>query len=153
MIERWKCVGYCVHCSADQDESTFSEEWGHFEKSNDGCWVRADSAIARIATLSAEVMHYTAGTPHPRVTELEAALAAALETIKRLDFQSETSSESPWVITKKQAIEPTPEAADAFWKYWRENGESHRHGYYESTWGAINAALNASTDQSATEPK
>ena len=33
------------------------------------------------------------------------------------------------------------EAADAFWKYWRENGETHKHGYYESTWGAINRAL------------
>lgn len=32
-------------------------------------------------------------------------------------------------------------AADAFWTYWRENGETHKHGYYESTWGAINAAL------------
>ena len=33
------------------------------------------------------------------------------------------------------------EAADAFWEYWQENGETHKHGYYESTWGAINAAL------------
>ena len=33
------------------------------------------------------------------------------------------------------------EAADAFWKYWDENGETHKYGYYESTWGAINAAL------------
>ena len=32
-------------------------------------------------------------------------------------------------------------AADAFWNYWRENGETHKHGYYESTWGAINAAI------------
>ncbi len=32
-------------------------------------------------------------------------------------------------------------AADAFWKYWKENGVPHKHGYYESTWGAINAAL------------
>jgi hypothetical protein len=32
-------------------------------------------------------------------------------------------------------------AADAFWKYWKENGETHKHGYYESTWGAINAAI------------
>lgn len=39
------------------------------------------------------------------------------------------------------AIRPTHEAADAFWKYWRENGDTHKHGYYESTWGAINAAL------------
>jgi len=33
------------------------------------------------------------------------------------------------------------EAADAFWRYWEENGVPHKHGYYESTWGAINAAL------------
>lgn len=33
------------------------------------------------------------------------------------------------------------EACDAFWKYWEENGETHKHGYYESTWGAINAYL------------
>jgi hypothetical protein len=26
---------------------------------------------------------------------------------------------------------PTHEAADAFWAYWRENGETHRHGYYD----------------------
>ena len=38
-------------------------------------------------------------------------------------------------------INPSHEAADAFWKYWRENGETGKHGYYESTWGAINAAL------------
>lgn len=42
---------------------------------------------------------------------------------------------------KNMALNPTHEAADAFWKYWRENGETHKHGYYESTWGAINAAL------------
>jgi hypothetical protein len=61
-----------------------------------------------------------------------------------IPYTAETACESPWVITKKQAIEPTHEAADAFWKYWRENGDTHKHGYYESTWGAINAALNAS---------
>lgn len=33
------------------------------------------------------------------------------------------------------------EACDAFWKYWQENGVPHEHGYYESTWGAINVAL------------
>lgn len=33
------------------------------------------------------------------------------------------------------------EAADAFWEYWKANGETHRHGYYESTWGAINRAI------------
>ena len=33
------------------------------------------------------------------------------------------------------------EAANAFWNYWNANGETHKRGYYESTWGAINAAL------------
>lgn len=32
-------------------------------------------------------------------------------------------------------------AADAFWQYWKANGETHKHGYYESTWGAINQAV------------
>lgn len=32
-------------------------------------------------------------------------------------------------------------AADAFWEYWNANGETHKRGYYESTWGAINRAL------------
>jgi hypothetical protein len=32
-------------------------------------------------------------------------------------------------------------AADAFWGYWNENGETHKRGYYESTWGAINRAI------------
>ena len=38
-------------------------------------------------------------------------------------------------------IKPTHEAADAFWDYWERCGSTHEHGYYESTWGAINAAL------------
>jgi hypothetical protein len=41
-------------------------------------------------------------------------------------------------------INPTHEAADAFWKRWSEVGETHKRGYYESTWSAINAALAAS---------
>ena len=40
-------------------------------------------------------------------------------------------------------LNPTHEAADAFWASWRENGETHRHGYYESTWRAVNAAIKA----------
>lgn len=35
------------------------------------------------------------------------------------------------------------EVADAFWKAWKENGESGRHGYYESTWISIRAAITA----------
>jgi len=39
------------------------------------------------------------------------------------------------------AVNPEARAADAFWQYWRENGETHKHGYYESTWDAINRAI------------
>lgn len=38
-------------------------------------------------------------------------------------------------------IVPIYAAVDAFWDHWRKNGETHKHGFYESTWGAINAAL------------
>jgi len=50
------------------------------------------------------------------------------------------------VKLKKQAktIAPTHETADAFWRYWNKYGETHKHGYYEATWGAINAALQES---------
>lgn len=51
-------------------------------------------------------------------------------------------SKDNWIPTAQKCIEPTHEAADAFWAYWKENGETGKHGYYESTWGAINAALN-----------
>ncbi len=33
------------------------------------------------------------------------------------------------------------EAAEEFWRVWNENGETHKHGFYESTWMAIWAAL------------
>lgn len=60
MIERWKCVGYCRHCSANEDDSTFSKEWGHFEKSDEGVWVRADSAMEAITKLQDEIKWYRA---------------------------------------------------------------------------------------------
>ena len=34
-------------------------------------------------------------------------------------------------------------AADAFWAYWNKSGASREHGYYESTWSAIRAAIAA----------
>jgi len=55
-----------------------------------------------------------------------------------LDYVAALRSEP---VGAELAINPTGEAADAFWRYWKANGETHKHGYYESTWGAINAAL------------
>lgn len=36
--------------------------------------------------------------------------------------------------------------ADAFWKSWEVNGVQHKHGYYESTWIALRAAIRASKE-------
>ena len=33
--------------------------------------------------------------------------------------------------------------ADEFWRAWNENGERHKHGFYESTWMSLRAALTA----------
>jgi hypothetical protein len=33
------------------------------------------------------------------------------------------------------------EGCTAFWDHWKENGESDKHGFYESTWGAVRAYL------------
>lgn len=45
----------------------------------------------------------------------------------------------------------THAAADAFWRVWRQNGETHKHGYYESTWMAVDAALCMTEEQEPQE--
>lgn len=66
-------------------------------------------------------------------------------TPENLRSYEQRRADDPMIVLEEETmapkINPTHEAADAFWKYWAENGETHRHGYYESTWGAINAAL------------
>ena len=47
-------------------------------------------------------------------------------------------------MSENLLVRPIHEVADAFWDYWRENGETHKHGHYEATWGALNAALGVS---------
>ena len=48
---------------------------------------KADARIreleTRVSTLTAEVMHYTAGTPHPRVAQLEALVNRAIGVCQR----------------------------------------------------------------------
>lgn len=41
---------------------------------------------------------------------------------------------------------PKHESVDAFWKEWNRVGEPHKHGVYESTWMAFNAAVEALND-------
>lgn len=52
-----------------------------------------------------------------------------------------SSAADPLAIALNTMHRDCHKAADAFWKYWEENGETHKRGYYESTWGAINRAL------------
>jgi hypothetical protein len=85
MVERWKCVGYCVHCSADQDDSTFSKEWGHFEKASDGAWVRADTALALAAELA------ECRNSRQREHDLRVTIAGELESFK-IRYQDEVNA-------------------------------------------------------------
>ncbi len=89
MVERWKCVGYCVHCPVEPDDSTFSKEWGHFEKSNSGTWVRADSALARLREIEAELAECR--NSRQREHDLRVALAGELESFK-IRYQDEVNA-------------------------------------------------------------
>ncbi len=68
-----------------------------------------------------------------RVEELTSQLAERDREITRLREEAKS--------TKKRLQQH--HVADAFWKSWALNGETHRHGYYESTWMAIHAAIDA----------
>ena len=45
------------------------------------------------------------------------------------------------------------QVADTFWRVWNENGEPHKHGFYESTWMAIDAALAELDKETAQQDK
>ncbi|MCP5004664.1 MAG: hypothetical protein GY941_12110 [Planctomycetes bacterium] len=42
---------------------------------------------------------------------------------------------------KKTIVCPSRRACAAFWKSWEENGETRKHGDYESTWMAVRAYM------------
>ena len=44
-------------------------------------------------------------------------------------------------MPNQATIKPNREAADAFWAYWEEHREAGDESGYDSTIGAINAAL------------
>jgi hypothetical protein len=74
-----------VHCCADSDDSTFSREWGHFEKSSDGAWVRADAALALAAELA------ECRISRQREHDLRVTLAGELESFK-IRYQDEVNA-------------------------------------------------------------
>lgn len=69
-----------------------------------------------------------------KITAALEAIHRALETLPTMDIPKER-------LALNVRHQDCHKAADAFWDYWKENGETHKHGYYESTWGAINRAL------------
>ena len=76
------------------------------------------------------------------MTELQLQRHTLADRVRSGDAsRSECESYVSAMEGRRLWLKPSHEAADAFWKYWRENGETHHHGYYESTWGAINAAI------------
>jgi hypothetical protein len=84
---------------------------------------------------------------------MERAAAAALRVLedqrdsawryyRRAEAECDVlKAERDALLAGEASINPLHHAAHAFWTFWNENGETHRHGYYESTWGAINAAI------------
>lgn len=54
----------------------------------------------------------------------------------------EVLAETRDALDERVRIDATHEAADAFWTYWNKVGKTGKRGYFEATWGAINAALN-----------
>jgi hypothetical protein len=89
VVQRWKCVGYCRHCTAHEDDSTFRKEWGHFEKSDEGAWVRADSALAEIERLTRELQEWKDGN-----TAADLRLSQRIEECERLREGLEILAES-----------------------------------------------------------
>lgn len=76
-----------------------------------------------------------------------------MQAAKERDEQHVTVQLIPPFVRPAYRIFPSHEAADAFWKYWNENGETHKHGFYEATWGAINAAIAVAGVQYANKEK
>jgi len=75
------------------------------------------------------------------LTFKDSAITAALEAIHRALEMLPTQDIPKERLALNVRHKDCYKAADAFWQYWNENGETHKHGYYESTWGAINRAL------------
>lgn len=96
------------------------------------------STVDDLMALAADTYGYVSGDePEDELrTALESALRAEYERGRRRSERIPMAS-----LALNVRHENCHKAADAFWTYWNENGETHKRGYYESTWGAINCAL------------
>jgi len=182
MVKRWKCVGYCVHCSADQDDSTFSKEWGHFEKSSDGAWVRADSALAleRDALAADEArdaavtLSLKLGTAEARIAALESALieyGQHSRSCRKMSFSWSSPCDCGFQETKEllknielpsNAIRTTAEtsAEPPYRQLWKavaahkaDTFQCPQCGYAEDWWTDSNADYATRELLKASEPK
>lgn len=68
------------------------------------------------------------------------------------NFMDENSARAAWFAALSQPVQAAPDkfaginqhhVADAFWESWEQNGVPYKHGYYESTWIALRAAIRA----------
>lgn len=116
-----------------------------------------------IAAIEELVPDYPEGD-HVDPVDLAAAYVAitAIEIINTLIPEGSVLIPKSDIDALKQQVEQrtdiplSHEACDAFWAYWKENGETHKHGYYESTWGAIRAYFKSAAktkDQRSTPPR
>jgi hypothetical protein len=71
----------------------------------------------------------------------ELAQSLGLGTAPASESPSTPRPDYPFPLALNTMHQDCHKAADAFWKHWNKYGETHRRGYYESTWGAINCAL------------
>lgn len=96
----------------------------------DGLWAKLthDSGPYEIAIVNADTLR------------LFKAFLAAAEPVIRADERERCAIPKERLALNVQHSD-CHKAADAFWGYWNANGETHKRGYYESTWGAINSAL------------
>jgi hypothetical protein len=81
------------------------------------------------------------------IISLEAELERAKRFSKKQGRQLELCAGKSQLKEREDTFIPpkgtqfSQDAADEFWRVWNENGPTCKHGYYESTWMAIWAAL------------
>lgn len=110
-------------------------------------WVNGDTARRCIAEVKLPVHYEPRLSPHAHAEGGDAVTPKELAAYMAANPEVQVSLAAPAPVKVAEGVvlntkhPAAHEAADAFWNYWRANGETHKHGYYESTWGAINAAI------------
>lgn len=134
-----------MHMSAMTEENLFSKAEIAMELAHRDC---------RIAELEAEIQCANDAASDYRTTVNVLAESLGVEYEPHQTYTDRIYD----AIQRLQKDRLTPEClplshegCDAFWDYWREVGDTDKHGYYESTWGAIKAYLRQAIDNARGE--